>query len=208
MFGQLVDTYTAIIQWAGSSPPWWEQLGVVVGVLVGVWVLRVLWPVWWPVVLLAWNLLLIVWATVRWAYWVGVGLLSRAVNASDGTYRLVDGRRVVAKQVPRLSLSWGAKRVIPVPELSLSKQLALKTRREWNRMRDTVAPIVLARDEWYCQWCDTGLHEDNWSIDHVIPISKGGTNELHNLQAMCRSCNSIKGTRSDSWGKFWDRVAA
>lgn len=162
----------------------------------------------WPVVLLAWNLLLIVWSVARWLYWSVAGLLAWAVNTTDGTYRMVDGRRVVAKQVPRLSLTWGAKRVIPVPELSLSKQVALRTRKEWNRMRDTVAPIVLDRDEWYCQWCDTGLTEENWSIDHIIPISKGGTNELHNLQAMCRSCNSVKGTRSDSWGKFWNRVAA
>jgi hypothetical protein len=194
------DALPVVLQWAGAA------CAVTTAVMVVSWAWRFVWLV----VLLAWNVLLIGFAVLRWLYWVFIGVLGRAVNSSDGVYRMVDGRRVVAKNVPlvRFSFTRGRKHVIPVPELSLNKQLALRTRKEWNRMRNTVAPIVLARDEWYCQWCDTGLNEENWSIDHIIPISKGGTNDMTNLQAMCRPCNSMKGTKSDSWGKFWDRVAA
>lgn len=31
------------------------------------------------------------------------------------------------------------------------------------------------------------------TIDHVVPISRGGCNHLHNLQLLCNDCNTAKG---------------
>lgn len=33
---------------------------------------------------------------------------------------------------------------------------------------------------------------DDITLDHVVPVSKGGKNTLDNLQPLCRRCNTIK----------------
>lgn len=43
-----------------------------------------------------------------------------------------------------------------------------------------------------CAICDGRLTRKNESIDHILPLSKGGTNWPRNLQLVCRSCNSRK----------------
>ena len=43
-----------------------------------------------------------------------------------------------------------------------------------------------------CEEC--GIKE-NLSVHHIIPLSKGGTNDMKNLTILCRSCNSRKGNR-------------
>lgn len=49
-----------------------------------------------------------------------------------------------------------------------------------------------------CFYCGISLIEmeenNSYSIDHLIPIKKGGGNELGNLVLSCRKCNSKKGT--------------
>lgn len=55
---------------------------------------------------------------------------------------------------------------------------------------EDVKSFVWKRDEGHCVTC--GLQE-NLEFDHVIPVSKGGSNTARNLQLRCESCNRRKG---------------
>ena len=65
-----------------------------------------------------------------------------------------------------------------------------RERKRWEYKRKRIAPQVFERYGEFCQICGS---EDNLTIDHIIPIAKGGSSELNNLQPLCRSCNSKKG---------------
>ena len=52
---------------------------------------------------------------------------------------------------------------------------------------------VFARDQWTCQYC--GEERGSLTVDHVIPRSKGGPTDWHNIVTCCAPCNRRKGDR-------------
>lgn len=58
------------------------------------------------------------------------------------------------------------------------------TRTQWER--------ILRRYGYRCLACGSS---ENLTIDHVVPISKGGEDTERNVQPLCGSCNSSKGVR-------------
>lgn len=43
-----------------------------------------------------------------------------------------------------------------------------------------------------CAICGKFVPYDSFTVDHIIPLAKGGTNAMDNLQAACSVCNLIK----------------
>ncbi|KAI3471484.1 hypothetical protein Pfo_028134 [Paulownia fortunei] len=52
---------------------------------------------------------------------------------------------------------------------------------------------IFHRDNFTCQYCSCG---ENLTIDHVLPIARGGKWTWENLVAACAKCNSKKGQKT------------
>ena len=66
-------------------------------------------------------------------------------------------------------------------------------------------PITIYnKAEGRCAICGDFVPYDEFTIDHIEPLSKGGDNEPENLQCTCRFCNFLKGNLPDQ--EFMDKV--
>lgn len=87
-------------------------------------------------------------------------------------------------------------------------RLRCKARRAATKTEiwDYVDPLIIfRRDNWTCQLCGCetpafkrGLVDDDApSLDHKIPLSRGGAHTEENCRCLCRLCNGLKGDRLD-----------
>lgn len=104
----------------------------------------------------------------------------------------VDDGELEYWQMPESALAWSEKHNERYAEWiaeckETGKQLE-DTRKEARKMR----PEIIGRDGRLCRSCGT---TQKLTVDHIVPLSRGGTNDLDNLQLLCRSCNSIKSAK-------------
>lgn len=59
------------------------------------------------------------------------------------------------------------------------------TKSDWQRYLDLFGERCLA--------CGS---DSKLTVDHVVPLVKGGSNTIENLQGLCQPCNSSKGAKT------------
>lgn len=69
---------------------------------------------------------------------------------------------------------------------------ALKAK-AWDGSDLTIYIKFLYEDELICFYCRQITWRDQRTIDHVVPLSRGGKHEANNLVMACGTCNSRKG---------------
>lgn len=63
--------------------------------------------------------------------------------------------------------------------------------------KKNIRKFIFNRDK-VCLCCGT---DKKLSLDHIIPINKGGENKISNLQTLCSSCNSRKSDKYKDYRK-------
>jgi len=53
---------------------------------------------------------------------------------------------------------------------------------------------VMLRDAYICQYCGDMPGHSHLTVDHVVPRSRGGVHDWHNLVTACKRCNQKKGS--------------
>ena len=59
--------------------------------------------------------------------------------------------------------------------------------------------VLFGQQEGLCNGCGVMFPFRNFTVDHIVPQSRGGTDHLDNLQLLCGACNSLKGDRSQEY---------
>lgn len=60
----------------------------------------------------------------------------------------------------------------------------------------TIKDLAWLKDKYGDRCLCCGASGVKLTLDHVVPISKGGENSINNAQLLCGSCNSKKGTKT------------
>lgn len=63
---------------------------------------------------------------------------------------------------------------------------------ERTRIPESVRIAVWRRDQGKCAKCGS---RENLEYDHIVPVSKGGSNTARNIELLCQDCNRAKGNR-------------
>jgi 5-methylcytosine-specific restriction endonuclease McrA len=95
-----------------------------------------------------------------------------------------DGDRVLRSQ----------RAVFPVPSvIRLTHYIDIRGR---QRRSSSKRNRILARDRYKCQYCGVKGNDFTLTMDHLLPVSRGGPTSPENLVAACKPCNDRKGART------------
>jgi 5-methylcytosine-specific restriction endonuclease McrA len=79
-------------------------------------------------------------------------------------------------------------------EIHHGKRRARKLGGGGTHTRADLAAILKAQN-YRCAYCDADLRKVKRHVDHIKPLSSGGSNDKTNIQYLCQPCNLSKGAK-------------
>lgn len=64
--------------------------------------------------------------------------------------------------------------------------------------------LIYKKSDGICQLCGRKIEFEDMTVDHIMPLDSGGSNDLDNTQATCMACNRFKANIRPA--KFFDRI--
>ena len=123
----------------------------------------------------------------------------RILSVERATRLILRGRVEAASEetvrIPTSSGEWFVPRVLRLRRYVNVPKLHVK----WSKR------AVLRRDNWTCIYCGVRAGDlrgsrkigaADFSVDHILPQSRGGSNTWGNTACACRECNQRKGNRT------------
>jgi hypothetical protein len=116
--------------------------------------------------------------------------------ARDGDVLLINPdilkhRKLLGKRIWSLMAYVANKDICQLVEFETGiNPIAYTRRKSFQESEKELFDIVANRDGVKCGYCGTQF---DLTVDHITPISAGGSNHPDNLQILCRSCNGKKG---------------
>ena len=100
--------------------------------------------------------------------------------------------------MPRRAPVFGKRAAAPPPKAWQKPRDDGRLRgRPGMRMREQVR-----REEPFCRAClAKGLHVATDDVDHIVPLSQGGTNDRRNMQGLCAPCHRVKSKAEAAAGR-------
>ncbi len=122
---------------------------------------------------------------------------NRGITSRDGgAYNLKGFETLTPEQIGAL---------VELCEEKIEDYVAKRGKAIWEHRRKSAGYIagtaryeVLKRAKYRCELCGVSAEEKALEVDHILPRKHGGGDEMHNLQALCYSCNATKRDRDDT----------
>lgn len=85
----------------------------------------------------------------------------------------------------------------PLFPINKTNSKIIKSKNNRNPISAPLRHECFKKNQYRCVECGAKANQTRLHVDHIIPISQGGLDELSNLQTLCSDCNHAKHNR------FW-----